>query len=170
MARLFTALLMIYWTIAFALAVTGGLDRVAGPVSTGLGAVSGGGLVLLLGGGLVAALFLWAAVSLLFERCVEEGHSLALARLATVGALVLLVGAQAAGLSVFADQAQAAVVAALVASYVVVLLRGTGEARPADAAGRESRATARLMALGAAHASVLGRRGSWQGAGPEGRG
>lgn len=171
--RLFLIFLLpFHWMVAFALlavaAASGNLDALfaavgAVPAESLAAAPIGHGLatVFAIGFGLVAALFLWtlltAAMGSAEPGALEEVAGLAFGCAIALATITLLFSA---GRTIGGGQAACAFqIAALAASYVALIAeRRANFAATATATESEDvRATARFMALGAAHSSMLSR-------------
>lgn len=157
MSRILTAILSLHWAVVFALAAAERVDGYGGFAAPLSGSFIPLGIAT--GYGLVAILFLWTAVSALAGGRRSPGETVQVARLAFCGAvLALMVGLVGAGVSLSTAGATpfAVQLAALLCTYLVMRLDGREAEDGAQKEGfHTTRAAARLMALGAAHRTLL---------------
>ena len=161
-----TYLVPAYWMVAFAI-MAAQAASVPGSVMTDA-AVSGQfGLSIMLG--LVATLFLWTVLtSLLGANDAPEEH-MEVAGIAFGGAVLVLIGglvvSALSGGGVMAHE-NPYQLGALAASYAAIVVEQRYVLRSRSAEADDVTITARRMALGAAHTSMLGRlmAGSGRGA------
>lgn len=172
MRPLLTYLVPVYWMAAFALLashaasqphalalfVTGGADPIV--LDTGSALARNVSTAFAIAFGLVGTLFLWAFLTAVLGSGDYPGGYEEVASVAFGGAIVLVTVAliiSAARLGAAVEGASAFQLAALTASYAAVIaerrILGASKAPAAD----DFRDTARRMALGAAHSSMLNR-------------
>ena len=172
MRLLLTFLLPFHWMVAFALLAVaaasqpGHLDALFAaigtiPAETFSTNPIGQGLstAFAIGFGLVATLFLWTLLTAVMGSeepgAFEEVAGLAFGCAIALATITLLVSA---GRAIGGGHAAAAFqIAALAASYVAVVAERRAGVAPAASDSEDVRNAARLMALGAAHSSMLSR-------------
>ena len=176
MRRIVVAIVALHWAIAFALLA--GITSRAGDdgitaLLRGLGFADGLAEMPLLAGpemtfgvalgfAVVAALFFWMLVSALSDDGIYPGDTDEVARVAFGGAvglltLMLLASSVAPAPALFSSVALQ--LGALLISYLVVQTDRQSQTAPAME-DEDMRQAARIMALGAAHSSLLSRIGS----------
>lgn len=161
MGRALTVVLAAYWTVSFALsAITwSAADRFATGVGAPQGWAAAGHLAMGAGCALTAALFAWLFVCAILDDVVVPGQPDEVAYFAFAGAGTMLTLAFVAGAATAPSNIPSAIpsMAALLASYVTIHLERRAWGRPSEEKLADIRAAARLMALGAAHDTMVAR-------------
>lgn len=171
MRHLLTTIVTFHWTAVFGmLAMVAILDGDGGLVAIlsmlGVGyteAVEHApslSALLALGAAIVTVLFFWAFVTCAFALRPDDGEAVEVLRLAFAGAtllltLVVLAGATQDVSGLF--PAATAFLAALLVSYLAVFAERWSAALTTAPGQDDVRAAARVMALGAAHSTLLAR-------------
>lgn len=156
MGRILTTLLSVYWTCIFAQdAITRLLPGSSTPFAL---QVSGGsiGVAVGLGSALVATLFVWLLITAVLDVGVCPSGADEVSVLAFGGAVAMATIWLASG--PVSSAAETTLLPGLLASYVAIHVeRRTWLRLPEEQASIDINAAARLMALGAAHNSLLSR-------------
>lgn len=168
MPRTLTSFLTFHWAAAFALlsmvCVMGGGGAEQALSMLGLaeaGLIDGGGAtaaLLSLAFAVCAVLFFWAFVTSLMDDPGAEGDDvagMAFASAALLATLLMICGAVTFVAGLF--PAVAVYLAALLASYLAIQAERFAAVISATPSESDVRAAARIMALGAAHVSMLSR-------------
>ena len=161
MGRILTIVLSLFWTATFAVSAISwsAAERFVLGVEAPEGWAAAGHLALGAGCAVTAALFAWLFFCALLDDGVVPGQADEVAYTAFAGAAIVLTATILLGPLVGGGTESEAfsAMAALMASYLAVHVERRAWGRPSEAHLVEIRAAARLMALGAAHDTLVAR-------------